>query len=204
MISCKIFDKGLAHAHGMCWKWKPKHIEWYRGNDYYDKCFFTDTDIPNVEYVDCKEKIAIISEPPDINKGMHGADYFGYLKDNHHKFDYVFENFKKINFFEKNDVVTKINVWLGNKRNVEAVIKESVDFNIPRNKSIDDIKVQTEFQNPLNAPIKKDAKIGVLSVEIKGLKTLKYDLYAKENVDKVGYIRKIKRILEYKIKNLLN
>ena len=101
-------------------------------------------------------------------------------------------------------MVTKINVWLGNKRNVEAVIKESVDFNIPRNKSIDDIKVQTEFQNPLNAPIKKDAKIGVLSVEIKGLKTLKYDLYAKENVDKVGYIRKIKRILEYKIKNLLN
>lgn len=119
-------------------------------------------------------------------------------------FDYGFENFKKINFFEKNDVVTKINVWLGNQKNVEAVIKESVDFNIPRNKSIDDIKVQTEFKSPLNAPIKKDSKIGVLSVEIKGLKTIKYDLYAKENVDKVGYIRKIKRILEYKIKNLLN
>jgi D-alanyl-D-alanine carboxypeptidase (penicillin-binding protein 5/6) len=119
-------------------------------------------------------------------------------------FDYGFENFKKINFFEKNDVVTKINVWLGNQKNVEAVIKESVDFNIPRNKSIDDIKVQTEFKSPLNAPIKKDSKIGVLSVEIKGLKTIKYDLYAKENVDKVGYIRKIKRILEYKIKNFLN
>jgi D-alanyl-D-alanine carboxypeptidase (penicillin-binding protein 5/6) len=119
-------------------------------------------------------------------------------------FDYGFENFKKINFFEKDDVVTKINVWLGNKKNVEAVIRESVDFNIPRNKSIDDIKVQTEFKSPLNAPIKKDSKIGVLSVEIKGLKTIKYDLYAKENVDKVGYIRKIKRILEYKIKNFLN
>ena len=119
-------------------------------------------------------------------------------------FDYGFENFKKINFFEKDDVVTKINVWLGNQKNVEAVIKESVDFNIPRNKSIDDIKVQTEFKSPLNAPIKKDSKIGVLSVEIKGLKTIKYDLYAKENVDKVGYIRKIKRILEYKIKNFLN
>jgi len=119
-------------------------------------------------------------------------------------FDYGFENFKKINFFEKNDVITKINVWLGNKKNVEAIIKEQVNFNLPRNKSIDDIKVQTEFKSPLNAPIKKDAKIGILSVEIKGLKTIKYDLYAKESIDKVGYIRKIKRILEYKIKNLLN
>ena len=119
-------------------------------------------------------------------------------------FDYGFENFKKINFFEKNDVVTKINVWLGNKKDVEAIIKEQVNFNLPRNKSINDIKVQTEFKSPLNAPIKKDTKIGILSVEIKGLKTIKYDLYAKETVDKVGYIRKIKRILEYKIKNLLN
>jgi len=116
-------------------------------------------------------------------------------------FDYGFENFKKINFFEKNDVVTKINVWLGNKKDVEAIIKEQVNFNLPRNKSINDIKVQTEFKSPLNAPIKKDTKIGILSVEIKGLKTIKYDLYAKETVDKVGYIRKIKRILEYKIKN---
>ena len=67
-----------------------------------------------------------------------------------------------------------------------------------------DVIVYNAETNTIEKQIKKDAKIGVLSVEIKGLKTLKYDLYAKENVDKVGYIRKIKRILEYKIKNLLN
>ena len=95
-------------------------------------------------------------------------------------------------------------MWLGNKRSVEAIIKDRIDFNIPRSKSINDIKVQTEFKSPLYAPIKKDSKIGVLSVSIKGSRTIKYDLYAKENIDQVGYIRKIKRILEYKINNLLN
>ncbi len=118
--------------------------------------------------------------------------------------DYGFENYKKISFFEKNTVVTKIKVWLGNQRNVDAIIKEQIDFNIPRTKSINDIKVNAKFKTPLYAPIKKDEKIGILSVEIKGLKIMEYDLYAKENVDKVGYIRKIKRVLEYKINNLLN
>ena len=116
-------------------------------------------------------------------------------------FDYGFKNYKKINFFEKDEVITKINVWLGNKSKVEAIIKDRIDFNIPHNKSIEDIKIRTEFKSPLYAPIKKDSKIGTLFVEIKGIKTIKYDLYAKENIDKVGYIRKIKRVLEYKAKN---
>ena len=116
-------------------------------------------------------------------------------------FDFGFENYKKINFFEKNEVVAKINVWLGTKRRVEAIIKDQIDFNIPRNKSTEDIKIHTEFKSPLYAPVEKDSKIGTLFVEIKGLKTIKYDLYAKENIDKVGYIRKIKRVLEYKAKN---
>jgi D-alanyl-D-alanine carboxypeptidase (penicillin-binding protein 5/6) len=97
-------------------------------------------------------------------------------------------------------VVAKINVWLGTKRRVEAIIKDQIDFNIPRNKSTEDIKIHTEFKSPLYAPVEKDSKIGTLFVEIKGLKTIKYDLYAKENIDKVGYIRKIKRVLEYKAK----
>jgi hypothetical protein len=94
MIKCKIFDSGFAHAYGMCWKWKPKYIEWYRGDDYYDKCFFTDIDIPKAEYINCKEKIAIVSEPPDINKTLQSVDYFEYLKLNHNKFDYILTPYK--------------------------------------------------------------------------------------------------------------
>jgi hypothetical protein len=94
MISCKIIDKGFAHVDSMCWKWKPKHIEWYRGNIYYNKCFFTDTDIPNAEYVDCKQKIAIILEPPTINRAMNEIDYFDYIKNNHDKFDYILTPYK--------------------------------------------------------------------------------------------------------------
>lgn len=96
MITCKIFDKNFAHAHSMCWKWKPKYIEWYRGTNYHDKCFFTDTDIPNAEYVKCKQKIAIILEPPDINKKIYKSNYFDYIKHNHNKFNYIFTPYKDL------------------------------------------------------------------------------------------------------------
>ena len=94
MITCKIFDKNFAHASGMCWNWIPKNIKWYRGTDYYDSCFFTDTDIPYAEYVNCKQKIAIILEPPEINREYKQINYFEYLKDNHNKFDFILTPYK--------------------------------------------------------------------------------------------------------------
>ena len=40
-----------------------------------------------------------------------------------------------------------------------------------------------------------------MQININGYETKNFDIFAKENIDKVGFIRKIKRILEYKIKN---
>ena len=110
---------------------------------------------------------------------------------------------KKVNIFENNEVVAEIPTWLGNKKYVQAVIKENINFNIAREKSISDIKVKANFKSPLLAPIEKNSKVGVLTVEIKGLKKMHYDLYSKEKIDKVGYIRKIKRILEYKLSKFI-
>jgi len=118
-------------------------------------------------------------------------------------FDYGFEEYKKINIFSKGDFITKIPVWLGNYKKVEAIINEDVSFNMPRDKSINDIKITAKFKSPILAPLKKDAKIGVLTINIKGMNSMKFDLLAKENIDKVGFIRKIKRIIEYHINKFL-
>jgi len=118
-------------------------------------------------------------------------------------FDYGFEEFKKVYIFNKGDSLVKIPVWLGNYRKVEATINDNVAFNIPRNKSVDDIKISAKFKSPLFAPIKKNAKVGELIINIKGMDTMKYELFAKEKIDKVGFIRKIKRIIEYYINKIL-
>jgi D-alanyl-D-alanine carboxypeptidase (penicillin-binding protein 5/6) len=118
-------------------------------------------------------------------------------------FDYGFEEYKKIYIFNKGDSILKIPVWLGNYRKVEAVINEEVSFNIPRNKSINDIKITAKYKSPLIAPLNNNAKIATLTINIKGMDQLKYDLYAKEKIDKVGFIRKIKRIIEYYINKIL-
>lgn len=117
--------------------------------------------------------------------------------------DYGFNNFKKIYIYEKGDEITKINVWLGNKKQVKAIINESVNFNVSRDINISDIKVEVKYKSPLNAPIKKNEVIGTMQIDIEGYESKNFDIFAKENIDKVGFIRKIKRILEYKVKNHL-
>ena len=115
--------------------------------------------------------------------------------------DYGFNNFKKIYIFEKGDEVAKINVWLGNKKQIKGIINQPINFNVNREINIDDIKVEIKYKSPLYAPIKKNDVIGTMQININGYETKNFDIFAKENIDKVGFIRKIKRILEYKIKN---
>ncbi|MFM6973374.1 MAG: D-alanyl-D-alanine carboxypeptidase family protein [Alphaproteobacteria bacterium] len=118
--------------------------------------------------------------------------------------DYGFNNFKKIYIYEKGDEVAKINVWLGNKKQINGVINKSVNFNVRREVNLNDIKVEVKYKSPLNAPIKKNEVIGAIQIKIEGDQAKNFDIFAKENIDKVGFIRKIKRILEYKINNQIN
>lgn len=118
-------------------------------------------------------------------------------------FDYGFDNYHKINIFQKDEIIVSINTWLGDKNKVEAIIKEPIVFNIPRTKSVDDIKVSAKFNSPIYTPIYKDKIIGILNVEVKGLKTFKYNLHAKEKVDKVGGLTRVKRLMEFRINNFL-
>lgn len=118
-------------------------------------------------------------------------------------FDYGFDNYRKINIFQKDETIVSINTWLGNKKKVDAIIREPVIFNIPQTKSVDDIKVSAKFNSPLFAPVSKDSVIGILNVEVKGLKTFKYNLYAKEKVDKVTGLTRVKRLLEFKTNTFL-
>jgi hypothetical protein len=90
MPTYKIYDTSFGHQPNMSWHWKSKHdIQWYRGEDYYKTCFFTDFELHRVD--SCghtgqpgEKKIAILVEPPSILNS-----HYDFIRANHHKFDYV-------------------------------------------------------------------------------------------------------------------
>jgi serine-type D-Ala-D-Ala carboxypeptidase (penicillin-binding protein 5/6) len=118
--------------------------------------------------------------------------------------DYGFNNYKKLILFEKDQTVANLKTWLGRKSQLSASTNREIAFNIPRDKSIDTIKVRVKYRKPLYAPITRGAKVGELVIEVPGYNTFKYSLFAKETIEKVGYLRRINRVLRYKISNIFN
>lgn len=112
--------------------------------------------------------------------------------------DYGFLNYKKLILFNKNQEIAKLKTWMGNKGAVSVVTEKDVAFNIPQEKSIEDVKVKIKYKGPLYSPIAKGDKVGTMIVEIKDYKKLEYPLFANETIDKAGYFRRINQILRYK------
>lgn len=113
--------------------------------------------------------------------------------------DYGFDNFNKLTVFRKDQKIAVAPVWLGTKSQIELSINREVSFNILRDKSLDSISVKVKYKTPLYAPIAKGDKVGTLLIEIKGYKNFEYPLFAKESVDKAGYLKRISEILHYKM-----
>ncbi len=117
--------------------------------------------------------------------------------------DYGFENYKKITLFEKGQIVTSLKTWLGEKSAVNVSTKEQVAFNLPREKSIDSVKVKVKYKTPLYTPIAKGERVATMYVEVAGYRDFEYPLFAEEPIDKAGYFKRINQILRYKFSNIL-
>lgn len=118
-------------------------------------------------------------------------------------FDYGFNNFKKIVLFKEGQNVAQLKVWLGDKRKVGVVTNQKIAFTMPQNKSLDDVKIQVNYLGPFYPTIKKGDKIANLMIKVDGYKTLKYPLFAQENIAKAGYFSRVNQILRYKISHFL-
>lgn len=118
--------------------------------------------------------------------------------------DYGFQNYKKLILFEKNQIVAQLPTWLGTKSKIDVITSEKIAFTIPKEYSLDEVRVSVKYKGPLYAPIKIDAKVADLVIEIKGYKNFSYPLFAKEKIDKAGRLKRIGQILLYKIHNFYN
>lgn len=117
--------------------------------------------------------------------------------------DFGFNNYKKISLFSRGDEVINLKTWLGDKSEVAAIVDSPVEFNIPSYKSIKNISAKVTYNTPIPAPIAKGDKIATLVVEAPGINKIEIDLLAKEKVNQVGFIRKLKTFLLYNFNGLL-
>ena len=109
--------------------------------------------------------------------------------------------FRNTNTFEiskKNETIFKLETWLANKKQVEAITKD--DYYITINKrDLSHLKVSLVYDGPIVAPIDKDQKIAELVISKKDeiIKTL--PLYSKEKVKKVNFFKSLITSLNYLI-----
>lgn len=95
----------------------------------------------------------------------------------------------------------KIPVWLGKKKTVKAVLEEDVVLTL-KAEDKNKLKVKVSYLSPIEAPIKKGDKIGLLTVSYPDGSNSKYTLVAENTVNKLGYFGRMRETLSQWVKKL--
>jgi D-alanyl-D-alanine carboxypeptidase (penicillin-binding protein 5/6) len=104
--------------------------------------------------------------------------------------------FDTIRVADKTDSFTKLDVWMGKKHQIDAFVKDDFYVTIPKRKK-NTIKAFVEYEGPIEAPIKKDQKIGVVYVLIKDELIKELNLYARDDVDKLNIFARLFKYFNY-------
>ncbi len=110
--------------------------------------------------------------------------------------NWALRNFDTIQVANKEKSVTNLNVWLGIKNKVEVVVAEDVFLTIPKRKK-STIKAILEYEGPLEAPIKKGDKVGVLNIYILDELKRTIDILSNEDIKKANIFSRVFKSLNY-------
>lgn len=109
--------------------------------------------------------------------------------------DYGFNNYSIDSILTKEEVVGKVKVDLGDKKEVEVVPISEV--NVLNNKTKDKREVSYDVKlNSVKAPIKVGEKVGTLIVKESNKEIMQVDLTVKEDIKKANIFKAYIRNLE--------
>jgi len=106
------------------------------------------------------------------------------------------KKFDTIQVTKKDEIFYELGVWLGQKNRVQAVPGEDYYLTIPKRKK-KTIKVILEYDGPLQAPINKGDKVGVLNVYLSNELEKQIDLLSSEDIKKSNIFSRLFRSLNY-------
>ena len=107
-------------------------------------------------------------------------------------------NFDLVEVNKSGNPIDKVDVWLGKDRHVNVYVKEDIYKTIKKAKK-KLLKVVMKYDEPIEAPIKKDDKIGKIRVVYDNELIGEYDLLAIDNVEKVNVFTRLIKSLNYLI-----
>ena len=108
-----------------------------------------------------------------------------------------FNQYKIIDLYDKNQTVTNLQVWGGQKNNVDVYSKEGINLTVP-NRIKKDLIFTIKHYKPLLAPIEKDQKIADLIVKNKNEEIIKkFELFSKNEIKKISFFSKVYNNLKY-------
>jgi len=102
---------------------------------------------------------------------------------------YGFDTCDRIELF-KFDEIGKAKVWMGKKDEVNLVAKDSIFITVEK-RYVKDIESKIEYGEYVKAPIKKGDVIAKLIVKAPKGREVSYDLYANEDVRRLGFFGRI-------------
>ena len=91
------------------------------------------------------------------------------------------KKFDTIQVTKKDEIIANLNVWLGKKNKINAAPSEDFYLTIPKRKK-KTIKAVLEYDGPIQAPIKKGQKLGLLKVYISGELEKQIDILSAEDI----------------------
>ena len=110
--------------------------------------------------------------------------------------EWGFREFDNYKIFEKGEIVTDIDVWLGKDKRVSAFIKEETILTVRRMDS-EKVKTTVHYEEPLAAPIKQGQIVGTLKIKVPNQTLREYPLFAKQSIEKLGFWGRIVAAFNY-------
>jgi len=99
-------------------------------------------------------------------------------------------SFDTIKVTKKNETISNLDVWLGKKNAVQAITVEDIYLTIPKRKK-KSIKAVIEYNGPIQAPIAKGDKIGLLNIYISGELKKSVDIFSAEDIKKANIFSRL-------------
>ena len=112
--------------------------------------------------------------------------------------NWAFSQTSQKELVREGQVITQVDVWLGNKPRVNLISSRKVVSTLSFDQ-LQLIKSSIQYKKPLDAPILKGNSYGKLLISIEGKPNIEIDLVAEENVGTINPILKIFAALKYLI-----
>ncbi|MGB9779405.1 D-alanyl-D-alanine carboxypeptidase family protein [Caldanaerobacter sp.] len=108
--------------------------------------------------------------------------------------DYAFSKFKPFKVFEKGEIVKKVEILKGKKKEIEVVVKEGCIVPVAEEEK-DRVSIELFIPDKLDAPVEKGEKVGWAVVKIGEEKICELDCISLEKVGKQDFVYNFKRVI---------